>query len=191
MAVKKKSDLDFNTLVEAIQRVDLYCSGQARQAVNLSLTMRNWLIGAHIAEFELHGQDRATYGEKLLSELAKRLTTHGVSSSDRRQLYRYLRFYRLFPSIVGTLSPQLKGLFPVCKVASKKVGTLSPLLEFPPEILVQKLSYSHLEQLVDLEFDLQRTFYTVECIHGGWSVREVQRQISSLYYERPGLPEQF
>jgi hypothetical protein len=54
------------------------------------------------------GADRAGYGDGLLTELAKRLTELKVSNYNRRQLYRYLRFYRLYPEIVGTLSTQLK-----------------------------------------------------------------------------------
>lgn len=95
--------------------------------------MRNWLIGVYIAEYELCGADRATYWESLLTELAKHLTDHAISNCNRRQLYRYLRFYRLYPEIVGTLSAQLKALLPAGQSgrqtaghALEKVGTLSP-----------------------------------------------------------------
>jgi hypothetical protein len=74
--------------------------------------LRNWLIGCYIAEYELYGSDRATYGDNLLLELANRLTGLKVSNCNRRQLYRYLRFYRLYPEIVGTVSAQFKKLLP-------------------------------------------------------------------------------
>jgi hypothetical protein len=77
---------------------------QASSAVNISLTLRNWLIGCYIAEYELNGSDRANYGDKLLSLLAKSL--RHISNSHRRQLYRYLRFYRFYPQIMGTVPPQ-------------------------------------------------------------------------------------
>ena len=99
--------LGFSWLVSAIRALDKHLADRAGRAVNVSLTLRNWLIGAHIAEYELHGADRATYGDGLLRELSKRLSDLKVSNCNRRQLYRYLRFYRLFPEIVGTLSPQL------------------------------------------------------------------------------------
>ena len=60
-------------------------------------------------------------------------------------------------------------------------------MQIPPEQLVQQLSYSHLELIVDLDDDLKRAFYTIESIRGNWSVRELKRQIGSLYYERSGL----
>ena len=83
------------------------------------------------------GEDRAGYGDSLLTELAKRLTELKVSNCNRGQLYRYLRFYRLYPEIVGTLSPQLR---------------------IPPDKIMHKLSYSHLELIVDLDEDFPPPF---------------------------------
>jgi predicted nuclease of restriction endonuclease-like (RecB) superfamily len=177
----------FNKLVGYIQQVHNELSAHAGRAVNISLTLRNWLIGYYIAEYELSGSDRARYGGNLLRELAKRLTGLGVSNCNRRQLYRYLRFYRLYPEIVGTLPPQLKNLLPTDNRPSEKVGTLSPQLQIAPEQLIQRLSYSHLELIVDLDDDLKRAFYQIECMRGNWSVRELKRQINSLYFERSGL----
>jgi len=105
-----KHEWDFGKLVGFIRHAHEELAAQAGRAVNLSLTMRNWLIGAYIAEYELSGADRASYGDSLLTELAKRLTELNISNCNRRQLYRYLRFYRLYPEIVGTLSAQLKKL---------------------------------------------------------------------------------
>ncbi len=177
----------FEKLVGFIRQVHDELAAQAGRAVNLSLTLRNWLIGCYIAEYELCGSDRASYGDSLLIELAKRLTGLKVSNCNRRQLYRYLRFYRVYPEIVGTLSAQLKKLLPAGGQAVEKVGTTSPQLRIPPEKLIQRLSYSHLELIVDLDDDLKRTFYEIECIRGSWSVRELKRQINSLYHERSGL----
>lgn len=177
----------FEKLVGFIRHVHDELAAQAGRAVNLSLTLRNWLIGCYIAEYELCGSDRASYGDSLLAELAKRLTDLKVSNCNRRQLYRYLRFYRLYPEIVGTMSPQLKNLLPAGGQVVEKVGTASPQLRIPPEKLIHRLSYSHLELIVDLDEDLKRMFYEIECILGNWSVRELKRQINSLYYERSGL----
>jgi hypothetical protein len=173
----------FSSLVAAIQQVHEHLAAQAGRAVNISLTLRNWLIRAYIAEYELSGADRATYGDNLLLELAKRLTGLKVSNCNRRQLYRYLRLYRLYPEIVGTLSPQLKKLLPVGGHGPEKVGTASPQLQIDPEKLIQRLSYSHLEMIVDLDDTLKRAFYEIECTRGNWSVRELKRQIGSPYYE--------
>jgi predicted nuclease of restriction endonuclease-like (RecB) superfamily len=176
--------MDFKRLVDAIRQVHEDLAAQASRAVNVSLTLRNWLIGCYIAEYELNGADRAAYGEKVLSELAAQLSD--ISNCNRRQIYRYLRFYRLYPQIVGTLSPQFQRLLPA-SVFPAKVGTASPQSEPQGLPLLERLSYSHIEQLVDIEDDTKRAFYQVECIRGNWSVRELNRQIASLYYERSGL----
>ncbi len=176
--------MNFNSLVVVIQQVHHELSAQAGRAVNVSLTMRNWFIGCYIAEYEFYGADRAVYGDKLLSALAKKLGH--LSNCNRRQLYRYLRFYRFYPQIVGTVSPQFRKLLPKNIVAGK-VGTASPQLSLPAETLISSLSYSHFDQLADLDDETKRGFYELECVRGSWSVRELKRQINSLYYERSGL----
>lgn len=200
--------LTFKSLVSSICEVHEQLAGQAGRAVNISLTLRNWLIGLYIAEFELHGSDRAKYGDQLLTELARKLSRVKVSNANQRQLYRYTRFYRLYPEIwgtlspklkqhipgqaglpekAGTLSPQLEQLPPAKAGLPEKAGTLSPKLRTPPEKLISCLSYSQIELILDLDDPLKRAFYEFECIRGNWSVRELRRQIGSLYFERSGL----
>lgn len=108
----ENKQMNFQSLVSAISEIDHQLIVQAGKAVNISLTLRNWLIGLY-AEYELHGSDRARYGENLLTELVAHLTSLKVSNCNKRQLYRYLRFYRLYPQIVRTLSPQFRALLPV------------------------------------------------------------------------------
>jgi predicted nuclease of restriction endonuclease-like (RecB) superfamily len=180
------TQLDFPTLVDAVREIDERCAVEAGKAVNVSLTVRNWLFGGYIHEYELNGADRATYGEGLLKALADRLADANVSNCNRRELYRYLRFFRTYPEIAGTLSPQFARLLPR-RERPRKVGTLSPLFRRAASDLVQRLSYSHFEQLVDLDDDAQRAFYELESMRGNWSVRELKRQIAALYYERSGL----
>jgi len=106
--------MDFEQLVSQISSLHAQVAAQASKAVNLGLTLRNWLIGAHIQEFERNGEDRSRYGERLFEDLAGRLLESGVPSCDRRQLYRYVDFYQRYPQIVGTLSPQFRRLIPSC-----------------------------------------------------------------------------
>ncbi len=175
--------LSFQYLVRTIQAVHQDLASHAGKAVNVSLSLRNWLIGCYISEYQFHGVDRARYGDKLLTRLAQQLK--GVSNCNRRQLYRYLKFYRLYPQIVGALPPQFQNFLP-SNLKNQRVGT-SPQLKTSAETLLQYLSYSHIDLLVDMDDDTKRTFYEIESIRGSWSVRELKRQISSLYYERSGL----
>ena len=179
-----QANLNLDALVASIRDIHEQMAAQAGKAVNISLTLRNWLIGCHIADYELCGADRAKYGDKLLSELALKLAN--VSNCNRRQLYRYLRLYRFYPRIVGTLPPQFQKLS-ITASAAKKVATASPQCRIPAEILISCLSYSHFDLLVDIDDETKRAFYEQECIRGIWSVRELKRQIASLYFERSGL----
>ncbi len=179
--------MDFESLVAAIAHVHTRLATQASKAVNVCLTLRNWLIGRYIHEYEMKGSDRAAYGAGLFDALARKLKERGVPNSHRRQLYRYRDLHTAYPEIVGTLRPQFDGLLPREWAGTAKVGTLRPQSGFAPEELLDRLSYSHLEQLTAIADPLQRAFYEAECIRGSWSVRELKRQIATLYYERSGL----
>jgi predicted nuclease of restriction endonuclease-like (RecB) superfamily len=184
----KDKKFNFETLIGSIQQVHAELAAQASRAVNLSLTLRNWLIGAYIAEYELNGADRAQYGDTLLERLADELKQRQVSTCGRRQLYQYLLFYRVYPEIVRSVTAQLQPLIPQgVVIESEKVRSATALSKVNPQLLIRQLSYTHIEQLLAMDDDTKRSFYEMECIRGGWSVRELKRQIGSLYYERTGL----
>lgn len=187
-AISAEAGHTFDDLVLQIQSVHDELASQAARAVNVSLTLRNWLIGFYIDEYELQGADRAKYGENLLDELAKALAERNLSNCHRRQLYDYLRFYRTYPQIVPTLSALFETLS-IHNVSFQKhhLPSLSALNMQPGEELVNRLSYSMFRLLVDLDDDQKRAFYEHECLRGCWSVRELKRQIGSLYYERTAL----
>lgn len=184
MTPKPLRTFDLESLAQSIQNVHQELSLQASRAVNVSLTIRNWLIGYHIAEFELNGSDRANYGDRLLDRLAERLHGLGVSACDKRRLYQYLRFHQAYPEIVRSLTAQSQNLLPPTATAIKKVRLLTA--QSSPQ-LIESLSYTHIELLVGLDDSLKRAFYQTECIRGQWSVRELRRQIRSLLYERSEL----
>jgi len=199
MADKPKS-FDFSALVAAIRQVDEHMTAQTSRAVNISLTLRNWLIGCYIEEYERSGVDRAAYGERLMDELAKALQNHGLSRCDRRELYRYRQLYLTYPQIVEAVTPQFvpdSERFPIWQALSAKsdptvlsgqiVESATPQLRVPGRKLIERLSFTHLSELIAIDDPLKRAFYEIECIRGNWSVRELKRQIGSLYHERSGL----
>ncbi|MBI4764592.1 MAG: DUF1016 family protein [Deltaproteobacteria bacterium] len=120
------------------------------------------------------------------AQLSKELRRQKVSNTGRRQLYGYLDFYRTYPQIVRTVPAQSYHLIPNT-VSREKVRTPSAHLTLMPEKLLNTLSYSHFELLTGLNDDLKRAFYETETMRGNWSVRELKRQIGSLYFERSGL----
>jgi predicted nuclease of restriction endonuclease-like (RecB) superfamily len=193
---------DFESLVGSIVQIHRQAQDFAAKAVNVGLTVRNWLIGHRIVEFEQNGKDRATYGERLLPELAKRLAAAGLKRVDMRELRRFRLLYTVYPQIRETVTPELlarAGAFePLLQSGHQKnretVSPDSQNLESPTEPtppashdLVHRISFSHLSELLELPDDTQRRFYEIECIRGNWSVRELRRQIDSLYYQRSGL----
>jgi len=181
------NSLDFESLVLMMEQTHQHFQQQAVKAVNFSLTVRNWLIGFYIAEFELNGRDRANYGDKLFDVLAQHFIH--VKGIDRRSLYRFKEFYIYYPQLGIEIKKHtrfLKGI-----AFSSIVGSVTPQLKnnlfVPGEVILNNLSYTHIEQLLSLSDPLKRRFYENAAIEGTWSVNELKRQIHSLYYERSGM----
>lgn len=143
--------------------------------------------------YELEGEDRAQYGDKLFDSLASSLEQLGVEGCGKRQLYQFRNFVQTYPQIVRALTPQFTALLPpdsgVDQPDEKSAIVRSSTAQFllPAEKLLNSLSYTHLEQLFVIDDSLRRAFYEVECVRGGWSVRQLKRQIGSLYFERSAL----
>lgn len=189
----KINKLNFEKLTEIIWQVHQEMAVQAGRAVNLSLTIRNWLIGFHIAEYEQHGADRAEYGARLLESVSTKLAEGGMEGVAARSLRQYRQFYFTYPHIWQTSSAKtLERLMPTTiwqtlpakSPASDIIKKQAPIETIE---LIQKLSFSHFAELIAITDDTKRLFYEIECIRGNWSVRELKRQITSLYYERSGL----
>jgi predicted nuclease of restriction endonuclease-like (RecB) superfamily len=178
---------DFDALVSAIVRIHGQSQALAAKAVNTSLTVRNWLIGHRIVAFEQQGKDRAAYGERLLPALAQRLAAAGLKRVDARELRRFRLFYSVYPQIRETLSPEWLAGPRAAALPAALAAQPEPKRESASPVLIHHLSFSHLAELCDLPDDTQRRFYEVECLRGNWSVRELRRQIDSLYYQRSGL----
>lgn len=145
------SDLlnDAKKIIEVSQKA-------AYRAVNLALVQRNWLLGYRIAQEELKGEERSEYGKGIIKKLADELTASYGRGFDFGSLYKYCRFYKLYPEILDSVSP--------------KSGTL--------------LSWTHYRVLLQVEDKTARDWYTKEAANQTWSVRTLQRNISSQYYYR-------
>jgi len=188
-----KRKWNFEKLVGTIRQVHEEMVAQAGRAVNISLTLRNWLIGFYIAEYEQNGADRAEYGTRLLENLSAQLTDGGMDGVASRSLRQYRQFYSIYPDIWQTPSAKiLERLIPASIRQTLPAKSQSASLQYtkpaiPALELIQKLSFSHFSELIAISDKTKRSFYEIECIRGNWSVRELKRQIGSLYYERSGL----
>lgn len=74
--------MDFEKLVLRIQQTNDCLQQGAVKAVNTCLTLRNWLTGFYIVEFEQNGSDRAKYGTKLLENIAKNISVKGLTAPE-------------------------------------------------------------------------------------------------------------
>lgn len=125
----------------------------AIRSVNITLLQRNYLLGKRISE-EILKEERADYGEEIVSNLSKFLTKKYGGGFERSSLYFFLQFYREYPNIFDTVYRQ------------------------------SFLSWSHYKVLLSVNDDLARSYYEKEAITSGWSVRQLQRAIYSQSYER-------
>lgn len=199
--------MNFDSLVGHINQVQDVLQSQAAHAVNLALTARNWLIGYYIVEFEQHGEDRAKYGEKLINRLAERINKKGFES---RRLREYRSVYLVYPTMAVEvikfiqsnhfLLPSLESS-PIWRLSSAKLQTAelqideirrmptakSEEWQTPPGKLFYRLNFSCLLYLTKIANPLKRAFYEQETIRGCWTLKELDRQVASQYYERMGL----
>ena len=195
--------MNYESLVGRINLIQDALQAQAAHAVNLSLTARNWLVGYYIVEFEQHGEDRAKYGENLLKKLAESLNRRGLGE---RRLYEYRLTYQVYPQIGSVVLDYVikNGQDEILRLPTAKSDNSISLVEklrsstaisgTPQEAwqtaanyLFYKLSATHLIYLSNIDNDLKRAFYEQETIRGCWTVTELDRQVSSQYYERMGL----
>ena len=198
--------MNFEALVKHISTIQNTLQAQAAHAVNLALTSRNWLMGCYIVEFEQNGEDRAAYGEQLLKKLEQRLKTKGLNERRFREFRRlYLVYPQLKESVTQYIASQIQirqsltaeFTEPIRRLVTAesengvwKLSTEYPQTEtwmIPADRLFNRLSSTHLNTISGIENPVKRAFYEMETIRGCWSVKELERQIASLYYERSGL----
>ena len=128
----------------------------AYQSVNIALVERNWFIGYRIAEEELKGEERADYGLEILKRLSKELKKEYGKGFELRNLYYFLKFYKTYPNILHSLNAKFNTL----------------------------LSWTHYKVLLQVEDEKARIWYEKETTEQAWSVRTLQRNISTQYYYR-------
>lgn len=166
------------------------------RAVNVLMTATYWEIGRRIFEHEQGGKRRAGYGDELLDRLSTDLSEQFGRGFGRRNLFLMRAFFLAYTNIVQTLSAQLR---PSTEKSTRKKGsrivqTLSAQLTQDPEtarlMALSKafpLPWSHYVRLLTVEDITARTFYEKESLRNGWTVRQLDRQISTQFYERTGL----
>jgi predicted nuclease of restriction endonuclease-like (RecB) superfamily len=151
----------------------------AYHAVNTAMVHAYWHVGRLIVEHEQGGRKRAPYGEAVLRDLSRRLTAEFGRGFDARNLWYMRRFYSAFP-ILNPLRSQSGAPLKVNALRSE----LTPPLPGLTTVLRSELSWTHYRLLLGVEDPVARTWYMHEAADQHWSSRQLDRQISVLYYER-------
>ena len=203
---------NFEGLIDNVYQTHCLLQQNAQKAVNRNLTMRNWLVGYYIVEFEQNGEDRAKYGARLLEEMAKRIKVKGIKGFNLSTLRNCRIFYNTYPQIRQTVSTELKKVgenvgkklffsdlqirqtvsaelqksfpIPIRGSVSRELPEEYPI---PSETLLSRLSFSHFLEIIRKDDPLERLFYEVETIKNNWSVRELERAMNTALYVRTGL----
>jgi predicted nuclease of restriction endonuclease-like (RecB) superfamily len=168
------SDFNFAALVDLCRRTHDELQHRALRSADIAMVVRNWLLGWYIVEYEQNGADRAKYGSKLIERLAAKLLIKGTSATNLR---KFCQLYREYP-IQQTLSVELE-----------KTSAVSLIWRTVSVELIQRftLSWSHYVTLLSISDQKERQFYEIEAKEGGWSNRDLDRQIASSLYERLAL----
>lgn len=193
--------MQYESLISSIDETHQTLQQSAVKAVNSHITLRNWLIGYYILEFEQNGEDRAKYGAKLLKELANSLKIKGLGETNLKQCRK---FFQLYPQISQTVSDFLENNPVKFKnlIGQTPTDTFNLVLQNEVEevqfesfeakkkyyeTVFKQISFSHFIELIKIDNNIKRKFYELSVIKNTLSVRELERQIATLTYERVGL----
>ena len=164
---------EYETLLLDVSRLLQHARQSAGRAVNAVMTATYWQIGRRIVEQEQKGSTRASYGEELVAKLANDLTARFGRGFSRTNVFQMRQFFLAYREKVQTLSEFSR--------ADSIIQTPPGFSAIHPAFL---LSWSHYVRLLTVPEEQARSYYESESLRGGWSVRELDRQIASRAYER-------
>ena len=142
------------TFYDDVRQILQSARNKTYRAVNTAMVEAYWLIGKRIVEEEQNGKSRAEYGKRLLENLSKSLSNHFGKGFSYANLRNFRQFYLTYPD--------QEICYTVCS----------------------KLSWSHNRLIMRIDNEQARTYYLIESKAENWSVRQLQRNINSHYYER-------
>ncbi|OGX06739.1 MAG: hypothetical protein A3G87_07640 [Omnitrophica bacterium RIFCSPLOWO2_12_FULL_50_11] len=182
----------YQRFLGGIQRLLEEARHQVAGSVNAILTATYWEISRRVVEYEQKGRKRAEYGEAILENLSRDLTKKFGRGFSRQNLQQMREFYLSYPpaQIGQTLSRKSRICQTVSsksRVSVEKSSTRLSKLDVEALAAIFPLSWSHYVRLLTVRTAHARKFYEVEALRGGWSVRQLDRQISSRFYERVTL----
>jgi len=191
-AILLKPSVEYGGLIGGIGELLEAARRNAARAVNALMTATYWEIGRRIVEFEQRGKKRAEYGEELLQRLAQDLTARFGRGFSYPNVNKFRQFYLAFPASGILSTPSIESIHTILSTPSiesqrKKGQTSSGELAVRDLAARFPLPWSHYVRLLSTKSAEARRFYETEALRGGWSVRQLDRQIGSQFYERTAL----
>ena len=191
---QEETSFSFDHLSELVLQLHDSAYSATVKAINRFATIRNYVIGFYIVEYEQHGNDRAKYGDRLLKRLAESVNKRGINETILKNCRRFYLAYPQIKDYLTAISPTASqkslGKSPTASDKSSQISpTLSDNFITPAAELVSKLSFSHIVEILTIDDPLARFFYETECIRCCWSVKELRRQISTNLYFRAGVSQ--
>ena len=182
-ALKKSGDTSYSKALLDIKNLVQEVRYASARSVNAIMTATYWEIGRKIVEVEQKGQKRADYGKKIIQKMSKDLTKSCGKGFGFRNLVNFRKFYLSYSHIQKsqTLSDFFKSSQKVQTVSAQSFNSLKIQGQLPN---LFPLPWSTYVRLLSVEDDSARKFYEDEALRGGWSVRQLDRQISSQFYTR-------
>ena len=178
----EEKNFSFEHLTQLIEQVHNSAYSSSVKAVNRFATIRNYIIGFYIVEYEQNGSDRAKYGDRLLKRLVERINKRGINET----LLKVSRaFYLNYPQV--RLYLEGKSATSSRQLSDEKSATASHQFVTSADKLISQLSFSHIREILTVDDPLARFFYETECIKCCWSVQELRRQIATNLYFRAGV----
>ncbi|MDD4847556.1 MAG: PDDEXK nuclease domain-containing protein [Bacteroidales bacterium] len=179
-----------NSLLVDVVTIIEQARSHAYSAVNVDLVKRNWLLGKRIAEEELLGEERAEYGRKTIKNLSKQLNERFGKGFNDRDLYYCVKVFAFFPELfvfedikkTNNILQTVSAKSVINNVKAKFVGNIMEAMS--PKFPSTLLSWSHYCKLLQVDDTQMREWYVNECANEFWSVRTLQRNISSQYCNR-------
>ncbi len=191
-AISLKPSVEYGGLIGDIAELLEAARRNAARAVNALMTATYWEIGRRIVEFEQRGKKRAEYGEELLQRLAQDLTARFGRGFSYPNVNKFRQFYLAFPAPGILSTPSIESIHTILSTPSiesqrNKGQTSSGELAVRDLAARFPLPWSHYVRLLSTKSAEARRFYETEALRGGWSVRQLDRQIGSQFYERTAL----
>lgn len=184
-------DPRLQSILQDVSAIVSVARGSVARSVNALMTASYWLIGRRIVEDEQSGDERAAYGTALIERLSKELTLKFGRGFSRHNLQLMRSFYLAYSSIeicqTASSESSLSTQNRIRQTASGRFTIAATQVRIDGLLSTFSLPWSAYIKLLSVKNVRAREFYEKEALREGWTVRQIERQINTQFYERTAL----